>query len=91
MIRSALFFFSCPYCEVRSTHPGYKYIQTQFPAKAEKKFERGQCVKSRQEPCHVIQVAEIVAGVNGISLPTVADVCYNNSLRLYGWNDDDHV
>jgi len=72
---------------VRKTHPGYKYIQTHFPAKAEKKFERGSCVKSRQEPCHIIQVAEIVAGCKNVSLQQVADACYENSQKLFAWED----
>ena len=77
----------CPYCEVRSTHAGYKYIQTQFAAKAEKKFERGMAVKSRQEPGHVIQVGEIIAGVKDMTLQQVSDQCYSNSCRVFGWNE----
>lgn len=73
---------------MRKSHPGYKHIQTHFPAKAEKKFERGMTVKSRQEPCHIIQVAEIVAGAKGVPLRQVADACYENSLQLYGWKSD---
>lgn len=75
---------------MRPTHAGYKYIQTQapFPARAEKKFERGCCVKNRQEPCHIVQVAEIVAGVKDVPLHTVAAACYENSLRLFGWNEE---
>lgn len=87
---------------MRPTHAGYKHIATHFPSKAEKKFERGQCVKSRQEPCHIVQVAEIVAGAKSaaaaagggdsmarvVSVQTVADACYENSLRLFGWSSD---
>jgi TatD DNase family protein len=74
----------CPYCEIRKTHPGYQYIQTHLDdAKAEKKFERGKCVKSRQEPCHIVQVAEIVAGCKGVPLQQVADACYQNSLNCF--------
>jgi TatD DNase family protein len=78
---------SCPYCEVRKTHAGYEYIKTHFPAKAEKKFERGQTVKSRQEPCHIIQVAEVIAGCKKLSLQEVADATYQNSMSLYGWTE----
>ena len=77
----------CPYCEVRKTHPGYSYIKTHWEGKAEKKFERGKTVKSRQEPCHVVQVAEIIAGVKEIPLQLVSDTCYENSLKLYGWKE----
>jgi TatD DNase family protein len=76
----------CPYCEVRKAHPGYQYIQTHFEAKSEKKFERGLTVKSRIEPCHIVQVAEVVAGCKNVPVQEVADACYDNSLRLYKWN-----
>lgn len=78
----------CPYCEVRQTHPGHGYIRTHFnDAKAEKKFQRGCTVKNRQEPVHLIQVAEIVAGVKDLPLQQVADATYQNTLQLYGWTD----
>jgi TatD DNase family protein len=76
----------CPYCEVRKTHPGYQYIQTHFEARAEKKFERGLTVKSRIEPCHIVQVAEVVAGCKNVPVEEVANACYDNSMRLYQWN-----
>jgi TatD DNase family protein len=78
----------CPYCEVRTTHAGYQYMKTHYEAKSEKKFERGLLVKSRQEPCHIVQVAEIIAGCKNLPLDEVAAKCYENSLRLYGWGDD---
>lgn len=78
----------CPYCEVRKTHAGHMHIKSKFEAKAEKKFERGKTVKSRQEPCHIVQIAEIVAGVKGIQVEEVADKCYDNSIRLFGWKNE---
>lgn len=85
---SSLTSLSCPYCEVRANHAGYQYIQTKFAAKAEKKFERGYAVKSRQEPCHVIQVAEVVAGCRNDSLEQVATACYSNSIALFHLGDN---
>jgi TatD DNase family protein len=79
----------CPYCEVRPTHPGYSYIQTHWQAKAEKKFQRGLTVKNRQEPCHILLIAEIVAAVQGVPVHTVAEAAYKNSLDLFGWTSDD--
>ena len=74
----------CPYCDIRKTHAGFSFIQTTFDAKAEKKFEMGHPVKNRQEPCHVVQVAEVVAGVHQKSLAMVANTIYQNSLDLFG-------
>jgi TatD DNase family protein len=75
-----------PYCEIRNTHPSAKYVKTKFEAKAEKKFQAGYCVKSRQEPCHIVQVAEVVAGVKRVPLEEVAQVCYANTEKLFGWS-----
>jgi TatD DNase family protein len=81
----------CPYCDVKRTHAGYKYVTTQFDTIAEKKCNPdelpGCCVKGRNEPCQIVQIAEVVAGAKGISVEELAKACYANSLRLYGWNE----
>ena len=51
----------------------------EFVTKQEKKFEKGCCVKGRYETCHIIQVAEVVAGVKGISLEELVAVTLQNS------------
>ena len=75
----------CPWCDIRPTHASYKYVDTKFPTKQEKKWEEGFCVKSRTEPCHIVQVAEVIARVKGCSVEDVADACYSNSLEFYGF------
>jgi TatD DNase family protein len=76
----------CPYCEVKRTHPGHKYVETHFESKQEKKFELGKFVKGRHEPAQIIQVAEVIAGVKSLPLQTVSNTCFQNSLQLYGWD-----
>ena len=51
----------------------------------DKKFEWGKMVKGRNEPCQIIQVAEVIAAVKKIALEEVAQTCYQNSLHFYGW------
>jgi TatD DNase family protein len=75
----------CPWCDIRQTHAGSSYLKTKFPTKQEKKWEPGHCVKSRAEPCHMIQVAEVVAGAKTCSVKYVAEACYENSLQFYNF------
>ena len=55
-----------PWCGIKNTHPGKKYVQTIFEEKKDKKFVLGKCVKNRCEPCHLIQVIEVLANVRGV-------------------------
>jgi TatD DNase family protein len=78
----------CPWCDIRQTHAGYSHIQSAFPSKKEKQYSRdiGKefCVKNRTEPCHVAQVAEVVAGIKSLSVEEVVNVCCKNVHDLFG-------
>ena len=87
-LSSILLETDCPYCEIKSTHSSMKYLTdlTKFDKtlkKHDKKFELGKMVKGRNEPNHIIQVAEVIANVKGIPLEQVATTCYENSMKLY--------
>jgi len=87
-LTSILLETDCPYCEIKPTHAGFKYVHTTFQdkkVKSEKKFQMGKMVKGRNEPNQIIQVAEVIAGVKNLSVEDVAHQCYQNSLQLYGW------
>mmetsp|Transcript_2445 Transcript_2445/g.6433 ORF Transcript_2445/g.6433 Transcript_2445/m.6433 type:complete len:339 (-) Transcript_2445:42-1058(-) len=75
----------CPWCDVRATHAGSGFVETTFPTKKEKQFEPGCCIKNRFEPCHIIQIAEIVAGVKDISVEEVAEVTTKNAYAVFGF------
>ena len=77
-----------PWCDVRPTHPGHPHITTHFPTvKSEKKFEVGKTVKSRQEPCHIVQVFEIVCAWKGLvtaqEKQEAQDIFFNNAAKMY--------
>ena len=78
----------CPWCDIRPTHAGYEYLQTTFPTKKEKQYNRELakefCVKNRTEPCHVAQVAEVIAGVKGLDVADVVAASNRNVHSVFG-------
>jgi TatD DNase family protein len=73
-----------PWCDIRPTHPGYKFVQTKLgPVKQEKKWEEGCYVKNRNEPSHIINVAEVLAGARSESVEELTEQCYANTLKLF--------
>lgn len=72
-----------PWCGVRPTHAGNSFVKTRWPEKKPDKWVEGSCVKGRSEPCHIVQVAEIVAAVHGVEVEEVARVTTANAEALF--------
>ena len=73
-----------PWCEVKNSHAGSKYLKGPRPAaKDKKKFQRGLPVKGRNEPAGMAQVLEVLAGARGEEPNVLAAQVYENSCRMF--------
>lgn len=72
-----------PWCDIRPTHAGFKHVRTKFESKKKEKWERGVCVKGRNEPGNIIQVLEVVAETRGEDAQSLAEVVYENTQELF--------
>jgi len=64
----------------KKKYAGASFIQTKFPNKKADKFEKGLMVKNRNEPCNIVQVAEVVAKVKGVSVQELTEAAYKNTM-----------
>ena len=83
-----------PWCEIRPSHAGMDVLrQGQEGGGEEKdkwrkvkkeKWEEGCMVKGRNEPCEILKVAKVVAGVKGKPLEEVVEAAWRNSAEMFG-------
>ncbi|GBE60891.1 deoxyribonuclease [Babesia ovata] len=51
----------CPWCGIKPTHASSQYVKTVFPVVKKAEKMTGETIfNQRNEPCHIIQVAEVV-------------------------------
>ncbi|KAJ1644530.1 hypothetical protein LPJ64_003804 [Coemansia asiatica] len=89
----------CPYCEIRPTHASSKLLPQPHDAAGtaeadgdgwcmpdSKRKEKwcGDCmVKSRNEPCTIRQVVQVMARLHGISEQELADRAFTNTCEVF--------
>nr|CAH7744086.1 unnamed protein product [Callosobruchus chinensis] len=85
-VERILFETDCPWCEIRPTHAGYKYIQKEnleMPSVKKEKWKPDHMVKSRNEPCNIRHVLDIVSAVRNENPDELCDKVYQNTLALF--------
>jgi len=76
----------CPWCEVRPSHAGYKFINSnknKVPAVDKKKWKEGALVKGRNEPHNIQQILDIVAAVRQEDPEELAQQIYDNTNKVF--------
>lgn len=72
-----------PWCQIKRTHAGFVHVQTHYDEAKKEKWSAELCVKARNEPCHLRQVLEVLAGARGAPILEVAHAAYANSARMF--------
>ena len=74
-----------PWCGIQRSHASHAYVRTPVRSKKKNTFERGLQVKSRNEPCNLVQVLEVVAQCHpGVqTVEQLAAIVHANTLRLF--------
>ncbi|KAM7345574.1 deoxyribonuclease TATDN1 [Cochliomyia hominivorax] len=74
----------CPWCGIRPSHAGNKFVKTKFPTvKKKEKWTAESLIDARCEPCQIIQVLEVIAGVKDQPSDKLAEIFYDNTIKLF--------
>lgn len=72
-----------PWCEVRPSHAGAKFMKTTFPSIKREKWSATQCVKGRNEPCYIINVLEIIAAVKETDSKALSELIFKTTANVF--------
>jgi TatD DNase family protein len=76
-----------PWCEIRSSHASSKFLEGApgLPKAVKKeKWLKGFMVKGRNESATIVQVANVIAMVKGITVEEVCEAAWKNSTEMFG-------
>uniref|UniRef100_A0A336LMU6 Deoxyribonuclease TATDN1 n=1 Tax=Culicoides sonorensis TaxID=179676 RepID=A0A336LMU6_CULSO len=73
-----------PWCEIRPTHAGSKFIKTKFDSvKKKEKWLNTHMIGGRCEPTQIVQVLEVLSGIKNIPIEELNEIYYQNTLKLF--------
>ena len=72
-----------PWCGIRNTHAGSKFVKTKWDVKKKEKWTNGSTVKDRCEPCHIVQVLEVMAEYRDEDPDVLCNQIYENTTKLF--------
>lgn len=65
-----------PYCKIRPSYSGYKYVKTFY--------NQPKILKKRNEPCCLRQIAEVVGEIKGIEIKELEKKLEENNINFFG-------
>jgi TatD DNase family protein len=74
----------CPWCDIRPSHASHTHVVSSWPVKKKEKWRADATVKGRSEPCHMVAVAEAVAGIMQCPVEEVRDAAWRNAVKVFG-------
>lgn len=78
-----------PYCEIRNTHASAEFLGEKiFKEVKKEKYSKESLVKSRNEPCKMVEVLRVVAKIKGVEEEELAAVSYKNTCKLFGIDEN---
>jgi TatD DNase family protein len=72
-----------PWCDIRPTHASFPFIVDEQKRFKKEKFVFGEMVKSRNEPCTMINVLQAVSFIKQMEQDKVAEIVYKNTVKLF--------
>mmetsp|Transcript_1820 Transcript_1820/g.2331 ORF Transcript_1820/g.2331 Transcript_1820/m.2331 type:complete len:309 (+) Transcript_1820:38-964(+) len=72
-----------PWCDIRSTHAGFKFVDFKLPQVDKKKWKPDTLVKGRNEPCNIVQVLEVIAKCKEMDPQELSEQIYKNTCSVF--------
>lgn len=72
-----------PWCEVRPTHAGFKYVKTKYESVKKEKWSPDRQIKGRNEPANIVHILEIVASIKNTDELELSRTLYENASKLF--------
>ncbi|KAL7676575.1 hypothetical protein ACOME3_002825 [Neoechinorhynchus agilis] len=73
----------CPWCEIRPTHASYEFVKTKFESVKKGKWCSEKLVQGRNEPCQLIQVAEVISHIKQMDIEDFIETVHANTCRVF--------
>jgi len=73
----------CPYCEITPSYDSFSLVKTTFPKTYNDKYKKGCMVKSRNEPCTIVQIAEVVSALTKVDIKDFTEITYENTMKVF--------